>query len=406
MAGAEEEEDARGEYDPAGEAALERSWPTEEPLLKWCDWSPDGVSIATAGEDGVLRLFDLPESDFSAEGEGEVGGAGELGPPGLEVPAGEAIRGWSWWPGASVINPSTWAIALACRGLPIRLVDGLTGGVRATYACRDGSESMPEVMSVAIGWDASALFAGLDGEVATFDPLRPGESCRRVSCWERVGRRRKGGQHGLIASIEPCPYPFQPSVAAAGSYGSDLVGVHDFRAGSPECLLLGGGHSGGVTCIRWSPCSTFLFSAARRDDRLLCWDVRSPGEAVAAVDFGIPGSPSNQRVLFTLAPGCRHLLSGSSCGAVLSAEIASASPVCSFGKFDETVSSCSVQPGGCLAAVTCGHRRPAPSSPSSSSSSAPADPEYPDEQGSRLGRGLYLFRLPLAGSPRLSDGAG
>lgn len=64
----------------------------------------------------------------------------------------------------------------------------------------------------------------------------------------------------------------------------------------------------GVTQIEFSPCGTKLFSAVRRNNEFLCWDLRNPGTIL----YSLQGrqSDTNQRIQFNLAPGGKHIVSG------------------------------------------------------------------------------------------------
>lgn len=59
---------------------------------------------------------------------------------------------------------------------------------------------------------------------------------------------------------------------AVGSY-SKSIGIYSHSAPIPMALVIG--HRGGVTHLAWSPDGKFLFSGARRDDEILCWDTRN-----------------------------------------------------------------------------------------------------------------------------------
>jgi WD40 repeat protein len=54
---------------------------------------------------------------------------------------------------------------------------------------------------------------------------------------------------------------------------SHLKGLYDER---DRALLLSlSGQHGGVTQLKWAPHGRLLFSGGRKDDEIICWDVRA-----------------------------------------------------------------------------------------------------------------------------------
>lgn len=66
--------------------------------------------------------------------------------------------------------------------------------------------------------------------------------------------------------------------------------------------------------MTFSPDGNFLYTGARRDGQLYCWDVRSTGQALYSLarDSGA----TNQRIGFSIEPCGRHLATGGSDGRV------------------------------------------------------------------------------------------
>ena len=110
----------------------------------------------------------------------------------------------------------------------------------------------------------------------------------------------------------------------AVGFVSGAISVADPR--TAEVLLsLEGGHEDAVTTLAWSPCGWYLYSAARRDGAVRCWDVRR-GDSVLPVERGDISSfggggcalslsrasrSTQQRIEVAVEPVAgRHLLSG------------------------------------------------------------------------------------------------
>ena len=95
-----------------------------------------------------------------------------------------------------------------------------------------------------------------------------------------------------------------PPLLAVG-FVSGLVSVADPRTG--EVLLsLEGGHADAATTLAWSPCGWYLYSAARRDGAVRCWDVRGAASVLPAAAAGGGGGGG------TLGGGCALSLSRAS----------------------------------------------------------------------------------------------
>lgn len=66
--------------------------------------------------------------------------------------------------------------------------------------------------------------------------------------------------------------------------------------------------------MRFSPDGRFLFTAARRDPRIHCWDIRATNEILYTFQRA---ADSNQRIEFDLHCAGRYLATGSQSGKVL-----------------------------------------------------------------------------------------
>jgi len=71
--------------------------------------------------------------------------------------------------------------------------------------------------------------------------------------------------------------------------------------------------------VTFSPDGRTLVTGARRDGRLLCWDVRQTGRVLRACERV---ADSNQRIMFSLDSGSRWLASGSQDGTALAFDLA------------------------------------------------------------------------------------
>ena len=124
-----------------------------------------------------------------------------------------------------------------------------------------------------------------------------------------------------------------PPLLAVG-FVSGAVSVTDPR--TAEVLLsLEGGHADAATALAWSPCGWYLFSAARRDGAVRCWDVRRADSVLpsssanafgCALSLSRASSSTQQRIALAVEPSSgRHLLSGGEDGWVRAFDLRAAS---------------------------------------------------------------------------------
>lgn len=110
---------------------------------------------------------------------------------------------------------------------------------------------------------------------------------------------------GLVSCIRE--NPIMPGLVAFGTY-SKCIGLYK---DGPLCTLKTGS---GVTQIEFSPCGTRLYSAVRRSNELLCWDLRNPG----VILWSMQGrqSDTNQRIQFSVSTNGSEIVSGGTDGAI------------------------------------------------------------------------------------------
>lgn len=97
---------------------------------------------------------------------------------------------------------------------------------------------------------------------------------------------------------------------AAGSY-SKSVALYDKRNGKLICCIKG--HAGGVTHMSFSPDGNRLHSGGRKDNEIICWDVRNPGEVLFTMERQVT---TNQRMYFDQDRSGKYLIAGDSMGQI------------------------------------------------------------------------------------------
>lgn len=336
-------------------------------FLKCVKWSPDGACCLTASDDKWLRVFDLPQdalerppeqggatqngSQQQQQQQGDAGTSGRRDSlrSGLRVHGGESIYDYCWFPGANTKDPASCCFASTTRGHPIHLWDACSGQLRCSYRAHDDADDPTAAYSLAFSPDGQKLLGGYPKCFRIFDVSRPGRDCTKVQTQQR---KKEGSMAGIVSCL--AFNPPQSDLLAAGAY-SGAIGLFDAR--THEQLLLLHGHRGGVTQVIFSRDGNYLYSGARRDPKILCWDVRLASEPLYELlrDTG----DTNQRLQFDIDPTGRHLATGGCDGRVRVFDLRDGQEISSFLAASDTVSGCQFHPvlGLPLLATASGHRR-------------------------------------------------
>ncbi|XP_060571986.1 telomerase Cajal body protein 1-like, partial [Ruditapes philippinarum] len=190
--------------------------------------------------------------------------------------------------------------------------------------------------------------------IRVFDVTRPGRY------FESRPTFAKEGQRGIISCIDNSPT--EQGLYAAGSY-SRSIALYSEPAGSMVCMFEG--QHGGVTEVKFSPDGTKLYSGGRKDNRIICRDMRNPGQLLFSV---LRTVITNQRIFFDITSDSKYLLSGSHDGTVLIWDTTSApvqlnvhsdpviQPVMAFEGHSDTVNGISLHPTLPVIATASGQR--------------------------------------------------
>ncbi|GFR41503.1 hypothetical protein Agub_g2197, partial [Astrephomene gubernaculifera] len=361
-------------------------------FLKGVKWSPDGACLLTASDDNWLRLYDLPRDVHTAPrlydndllptaaaastslppspmepggGDDDVGGVGGVADhtltsasasaagvaadnlvPALRMQPGETVYDYCWFSRMNAADPVSCCFASSSRGQPIHLWDACTGDIRCSYRGYNDADEPTAAYSLAFSPDGAKLLGGYNKSMYVFDVSRPGRDYKRI-----VTHKRK--QQESIAGIVSC-MAFSPAgdVFAAGTY-TGALGVYDAR--TYELLLLLTGNRGGLTQVMFSPDGNYLYTGARQDDQMFCWDVRNTYEALYTLQRDT--ARTNQRIQFDIEPCGKHLITGGCNGTVEVFDLQSGSQVDQQTVAADTVNGVTFHPSLDLLATASGHRR-------------------------------------------------
>lgn len=321
-------------------------------FLKGCKWSPDGSCLLTNSDDNILRIFNLPVELYSGVA---VQGLTEM-VSALKMHEGETIYDYCWYPFMSSLDPDTCCFLSTSRDHPIHMWDAFTGTIRCTYRTYNHLDELVAANCVSFNLDGSQIYCGFNKMVRVFDTATPGRDFQ-----QRPTTVKKEGQNGIISSIAFSPD--HSGMYALGSY-SKSVGVYSDSDG--ELIFLLQGQQGGVTHVMFSPDGTKLYSGGRKDDEMICWDVRNPGTVLYCMMRSVD---TNQRVYFDIDRTGQYIISGNADGIVSiwdstlppvnddTTKEATLQPIMKFVTHGDFVNGASFHPSLPLLATTSGQRQ-------------------------------------------------
>lgn len=317
-----------------------------------CSFSPDGLCVLTStAADNRLLLYNTPTASEKTEWK-----------TALSINGCDSVRSYSWFPQMNSSNAASCCFLGASRDQPIHLYDAYTGRIRATYRPFNAVDEMESPTVVTFSPDGQHIYAGgfrSDRLIHVFDTSVPGRDSAAVLKLGKT-RRSQDGQKGLVSAMAFSPRGHN-HVVCVGTYAPGSIYVYDERlpSGNPAATVVlqgvcvvghGKGHSrkrrhfvatedeedesnifsaakvkwfhtrarGGVTQLSFAPSGDYtLYSASRRSDSILAWDLRmvSGNEDHASCPIrGIASyatrSDTNQRLEFDFDNDGRRLFVG------------------------------------------------------------------------------------------------
>eukprot|EP00210_Caulerpa_lentillifera_P006016 g5750.t1 len=220
------------------------------------------------------------------------------------VKEGEMVYDFCWFPYANEQDSQSFCFLTTARSQPIHLWDAKEGSLRASYRCYDAQDEIRAANSVAVSCDGRQVYSGSKNCVYIFDITRPGRDYSFVQTFDR----KDGGVSGLISTIA-LPLA-DPKIYAIGAYSGN-IGLYSTEDNTIQLLL--DGHISGVTKVMFSGDGYYLYSGARTDPTLVCWDIRFTVEPVYRLERDT--ATTNQKIQFDIEPVAgRHLITGGESG--------------------------------------------------------------------------------------------
>lgn len=159
---------------------------------------------------------------------------------------------------------------------PIHLWDAFNGELRCSYRGYNSVDELEAAISVTFSADGQSIFCGYKKNVKIFSTGRPGReyveypmahpaSCLTASL----------AQPGVVAIGKSCKHRLNKTlnINITGTWRNtiELVSQSD---GTFRHLCKLTGHKGGITSMTFSLDGTRLYSGARKDKEIICWDLR------------------------------------------------------------------------------------------------------------------------------------
>ncbi|CAB3382191.1 Hypothetical predicted protein [Cloeon dipterum] len=261
-----------------------------EQYLKGCKWAPDGTCILTNNSDNTLRIYNLP--GFLYQESSSLPSEPDTIPQAVVIKEGGLIHDFCWYPQMSSMDAATCCLLSCSARCPVHLWDAFDGRLRASYSPIDRVDEVEGASSLAFAPDGQRFYCGSTHFVRLFDLGRPGRECEKRELKHHL-QPSEYRQPGIVSAIAVSEA--NPKVYAVGSYRKS-VGLYAEPDG--ELISLLHGHRGGITQLAFSADGTKLFSGARQDSEIICWDTRSPGRILAIMQRSVS---TNQRVQFDVS---------------------------------------------------------------------------------------------------------
>lgn len=272
-------------------------------FLKLALWSADGTCMLTTSEDNLVRIFEVPadaaEQAYKLQEMTEEEQLSFVPHPlrsVLQIKEGETVYDACWYPHMNSQQPSTCCFLTTSRDHPIHMWDAFTGQHRATYRAYDHMDEITAALSITFNLTADKIYAGYSGMIRIFDTASPGRSYRTLST-------KDIGAKGIVSCL--AFNPDYSGLVAAGSY-SGLVGL--YTEGDRGVVSVLEGHRGGVTQALFTPDGNYLFTGARKENDILCWDIRNTSRVVMRLSRLVD---TNQHIRFDIDPTGKYLITAS-----------------------------------------------------------------------------------------------
>lgn len=215
----------------------------------------------------------------------------------VHVPESGTVYDFCWYPPMNSLAPETCCFLASRQHEPLHMWDGYNGSIRCSYRGYNYADEVEPALSVNFTPNGMRVLAGYKKSLKIFHTGVPGRYYSNYKTKAAVS---------TIAPFLNCDY------IALGSWNSQ-ISIIDPRTNDINVLTKLTGHTGGITMIKFTPNGEIMVTGSRKEDKLLCWDLRDL--TTPLYDFQRTVETS-QRIYFDVSRNGKWLMSGDTSGLV------------------------------------------------------------------------------------------
>ncbi|XP_047028287.1 telomerase Cajal body protein 1 homolog [Helicoverpa zea] len=263
-----------------------------QPYLRGCKWSPDGTCCLTVVNNDGVHVTELSRDLYT--GSVAANRIIDVMDSVIHVKEAGLVYDFCWFPLMNSQVPESCCWLTTRQNAPIQMWDAFDGSLRCSYRGFNAVDQMEPAISVTFTKDGSKIIAGYKKYLRTFDVDRPG----RDFAEHKIG--------SPAACFDTCD-----NLLAVGSWNTSISLYNVNEMGTYKSIGKMHGHGGGVTQVKFAPDGLRLVSGARKDHRLLVWDIRYYRRPLNILSRVVD---TNQRVYFDISPCGKYLVTGGTDG--------------------------------------------------------------------------------------------
>ncbi|KAJ0176025.1 hypothetical protein K1T71_008199 [Dendrolimus kikuchii] len=214
----------------------------------------------------------------------------------IHVKEAGLVYDFCWYPSMNSAYPETCCWLTTRQNAPIQMWDAFDGSLRCSYRGFNHVDEMEPAISVTFNLDGTRIVGGYKKVLRTFDIERPGRDFAEYK----------------ISSPASC-FATNSNILAVGSWNTTISLYNISDTGTYKSIGKMHGHGGGVTHMKFTPDGLKLVSGARKDHRVLVWDIRYYRRPLNILTRAVD---TNQRVYFDISPCGKYLVTGGTNGVV------------------------------------------------------------------------------------------
>ncbi|XP_061718415.1 telomerase Cajal body protein 1 homolog [Cydia pomonella] len=263
-----------------------------QPYLRGCKWSPDGTCcLSVVNNDGV-HVTELPRDLYteSAAPDRTIDVLDSV----IHVKEAGLVYDFCWYPSMNSSIPETCCWLTTRQNAPVQMWDAFDGSLRCSYRGFNPVDEMEPAVAVTFTLNGTRIVAGYKKVIRTFDVERPGRDC---------------AEHKI--TFPASCFAMDSNMLAVGSWNTTISLFNVNEMGGYKSIGKMHGHSGGITHMKFTPDGLKLVSGARKDHRLLVWDIRYYRRPLNILSRVVD---TNQRIYFDISPCGKYLVTGGTDG--------------------------------------------------------------------------------------------